>query len=458
MGPRGVSAHGRFFAAWPFSAAVVVVVGVCFFPSWAVALVSGHGGGAVCNGTVSGLPVWAGSLREVARVANGVRLAAGEPGQSLLHVVQTRGTPLQQGLAMGQLFRAELPHMLNLTLAMVDAYLDEVCGRRLEPLCKILEDGGVVQDVLVAFAHLVRPWTPAYVLDEIRGMALATGLSAELLEGMANIPEIIKGSCSMVGALGPAVPAGAGLQQLRALMLKPYLTLQAYPVVAVAFHDVNTTDDDAVAAEARVGFLGLPGVLTGLNSAGLLLSEKSHGEYLGGGAQRGEPWAYVLRDVVRRARTAEQAVAMLAAAERTWPLYLGVGHTAGPGTFYLVEYAHDVPLNVTDWRNCTTYPTHPRIPGLAFIDEFSQPSRDPCYAQVLAQLAGNVTAENMARYLAPLAQTGGLHAVTMNAQQIYVANAKYPLTGDGSRTDAADSAFNRQFVRLDTATLFEYQV
>ena len=56
-------------------------------------------------------------------------------------------------------------------------------------------------------------------------------------------------------------------------------------------------------------------------------------------------------------------------------------------TFATVEYAWNVPLNVSDWQNTTEiYPTHPRIPGVLFIDEFGQPSNDPCYEQVLQQL------------------------------------------------------------------------
>ena len=77
--------------------------------------------------------------------------------------------------------------------------------------------------------------------------------------------------------------------------------------------------------------------------------------------------------------------------------------------------------------------------------------------QILQALQGNVTAENMARYLAPRAQTGGLHAVAMDFKQstLYVANARYPLLGNGTRFDEQDSAFNRQFVRLDMNELFE---
>jgi hypothetical protein len=67
-----------------------------------------------------------------------------------------------------------------------------------------------------------------------------------------------------------------------------------------------------------------------------------------------------------------------------------------------------------------------------------------------------VTAENLARFLAPRAQTGGLHTVAMDFahQTLYVANARYPLLGNGSRFDMDDSAFNRQFVKLEMQELF----
>ena len=129
--------------------------------------------------------------------------------------------------------------------------------------------------MLEAFNLLVHQDTPAYILDEIAGIANVTGIKASLLEGMANLPEIIRGSCSMVGALPPAVPDDS-LHQFRALMLKPFLTFQAFPVVAISHNGGD------LPVEARIGYLGLGGVLTGFNSANLGISEKSHVSSMGG--------------------------------------------------------------------------------------------------------------------------------------------------------------------------------
>ncbi len=47
------------------------------------------------------------------------------------------------------------------------------------------------------------------------------------------------------------------------------------------------------------------------------------------------------------------------------------------------SYAWNTPLNVSTWTNTTdVYPSHPHIPGLLWIDEYSQPSYDMCYLQV----------------------------------------------------------------------------
>ena len=55
--------------------------------------------------------------------------------------------------------------------------------------------------------------------------------------------------------------------------------------------------------------------------------------------------------------------------------------------FVEVEYAWDTPLNISDWENTTeVYASHPHIPGGLWIDEFSQPSYDMCYLQILQQL------------------------------------------------------------------------
>ena len=65
-----------------------------------------------------------------------------------------------------------------------------------------------------------------------------------------------------------------------------------------------------------------------------------------------------------------------------------------------------------------------------------------------------MTALNMATYIAPLAQTGGLHTVAMDFQQqvLYIANAAYPLIHG---MNSSDAAFNRQFVRLNMGPLFK---
>jgi hypothetical protein len=100
------------------------------------------------------------------------------------------------------------------------------------------------------------------------------------------------------------------------------------------------------------------------------------------------------------------------------------------------------------------YPSHPLMKGVLWIDEYSQPSFDMCYLEILQQLNGNLTAANMATYLAPLAQTGGLHTVAMDfqRQQLWIANAAFPLTH--AEMNSSDAAFNRQFVRIDLAPLF----
>jgi hypothetical protein len=176
-------------------------------------------------------------------------------------------------------------------------------------------------------------------------------------------------------------------------------------------------------------------------------------------------------------------------ANRTCPIYVGVGHhpvgtPVANASFVRVDYAWNVPLNVTTWLNTTVsccrsrrrrtwasgasvavtaldmrpsqevYPSHPLMKGVLWIDEYSQPSFDMCYLEILQQLNGNLTAANMATYLAPLAQTGGLHTVAMDfqRQQLWIANAAFPLTH--AEMNSSDAAFNRQFVRIDLAPLF----
>lgn len=79
------------------------------------------------------------------------------------------------------------------------------------------------------------------------------------------------------------------------------------------------------------------------------------------------------------------------------------------------------------------------------------------YTPFGGRVQGNLTALNMMTYIAPLAQTGGLHAVSMDfaAQVLYVANAAYPLTNTSLASPQA--AYNRQMVKLDMGPLFAEQ-
>ena len=64
----------------------------------------------------------------------------------------------------------------------------------------------------------------------------------------------------------------------------------------------------------------------------------------------GEPWAYVLRDVLRYATTAEEAVAVMAAAKRTCPIYVGIGaQPAGGDAGVCVVPAPPVRVAVSWW-------------------------------------------------------------------------------------------------------------
>ena len=63
------------------------------------------------------------------------------------------------------------------------------------------------------------PRIPQYYLDELQGVADASGVNLDDLKRVSIFPEAIRAACSIMGAWGPAVHSSAngGLLQLRAL-------------------------------------------------------------------------------------------------------------------------------------------------------------------------------------------------------------------------------------------------
>jgi len=86
-------------------------------------------------------------------------------------------------------------------------------------------------------------------------------------------------------------------------------------------------------------------------------------------------------------------------------LGLGDGHT---NQFRAIEYSYEEVNVYSDW-NFPEYPAHPRMKGLVYINKHTQPSYDPCMAQVLKEHYGSLDPLITIKYITALTQSGNNH-------------------------------------------------
>jgi isopenicillin-N N-acyltransferase like protein len=92
---------------------------------------------------------------------------------------------------------------------------------------------------------------------------------------------------------------------------------------------------------------------------------------------------------------------------------------------------------------------------VVYLDKSYQPSSDPCLGSLLQKYYGNLDAVKILQYVAPVHQSGDMHLAVYDYAQnyMYVASASpVPANGDASQVIPA---YNRPFIRLDMASLFQ---
>lgn len=137
---------------------------------------------------------------------------------------------------------------------------------------------------------------------------------------------------------------------------------------------------------ANFGWAGFVGSMTGVSEY-VSLGEKvwippKHSVKM---TRYGNPWTYVLRDVLYDAHDIKSALSILSNAHRTCAIHLGLG-SATDHSFRMFEYSEQI-LNNYDDQNYTHYAAnHPKKTGIAYFDKHVQPSGDSCAGLVLTNV------------------------------------------------------------------------
>jgi len=404
------------------------------------------------------------------------------------------GSARERGIAHGRLLSERLLRFVDVALPAF--YVQEVDGlvantklpdwlqAKIRPLAE--KHAAAAFDLalgwLESVQHAFNNASAAAVFTEIDGIAEgACAAAAQACDSKALaatlrrvnvLPDLIRMQCSMLGAWGSATPIGT-LLQLRSLDFGggPF----ANNSILLVHHPAPPTAGSLPQFQqfAALSWPGFVGAVTGFNPS-LSLSEKVNDIHGGGtphGTYHGQTTALVLRDVLQFAQAAEQsqvgakekAYDIMAAAKRTWGVWLGVGDSQSQQAM-VVEYEEASAVGY----NATTLPSRtgqPAVADVVYVDKHAQPSPDTIMPDAVKSLAaaGNVTAETVAA-LGEVTQSGDVHIAIYDFRPsrgcgrrlftVYFAlgstdsNGTY--SGPGGR-----KAWAAPYVRFEAGALFE---
>jgi hypothetical protein len=384
---------------------------------------------------------------------NGKAYQAGQPGYTFW-VIHVWGSPYERGLAQGQMMKEEAAAFIT----GVWGYMEEQVEDAINGLPTWFRDW-VAEVGLDAALDLTRdltePYTPQRYYDEMRGLADGADVSYETIVRIHLIGELTKGDCSLFGAWGDATPDGTTLQ-LRALDWNTADVFRNFSAVVVE-HPTGYESENATAF-ANVGFIGWMGSLTGYSQAKIGISEIGIAfpdATFGNESSEGVPFTFLLRSILEFDTSVEAATRRIKEANRTCDLVLGVGDgkAAGPDSFRAFEYSASVAVNMTDYNMAPNNDTwHPKMKQVAYLGmDWDCPGYNAMLNKQLTKNYGNITAENTIRDIVPIVQTGDTHVAVYDFARdfMYVSFMRH-----ANSTVGPDSAYDRQFTRLDMPALF----
>jgi len=385
--------------------------------------------------------------------ANGMLYVAGG-NENPLYVLHVYGTPYQMGYAQGSLMKPMILEMYNEFFAYIEDQGDANPYFNLLPefLKKMIAEDGI-EAALEYEVLITSPYVPKYFTEEIRGLADALGMPYTKVHEFNMFPELIKASCSIVGAWGNATKDG-GLLHLRALDWGTTNPFRKFATLTV-YHPIENSGNGH--EFATLGWCGLLGSLTGY-SRYVGAGEKVWIHYNGTDVRAGIPWNFLFRDMLQFDKSVEQAITRINNAHRTCSVFLGIGDH-GTGNFKAVEYSHDRVVVFGDNSPFPGYaPTpsqHPLMNGVVYVDKHTQPSGDPCLASIIQASYGKIDVKTIID-LAALLQTGDMHAAIFDYAHdyMYVALASQTIPYPAPTPDPVQPAFNRQFISLNMTDLF----
>jgi hypothetical protein len=390
-------------------------------------------------------PAW-----KLLKTAKNGKLFTVGTGDDALKVAHVWGNAYEMGYAEGQLLKDEMNEFIpEVYQYLVEQILNKAANNTL--LAWAVKEG--VEVALDLSYYRTKDAIQPYVMDEIHGIADATGIDYKLVRRLNWIPELTRGSCSMFGAWGNATASRNGeLLQLRALDWDVDGPFKNFPVMVVYHSDEDPSFGNTF---ATLGFTGFTGVVTGMSANPLAVSEIGvsfpddtfgNETYLA----KGYPFSYLIRDILQYDKTVDDADYRVLNAERTCDLILGVGD-GNNNSFHGYQYSPGIANVITDTTLKPTASWHPEIDDVVYWGmDWVCPNDNSMLSHQLQAYHGNITAENTVRNILSYVQTGNLHIAIYDHSNMFM----HVATARGDGESGPLNAFSRQFLRLNMTAVF----
>ena len=343
------------------------------------------------------------AIAVIARDPAGHGLLCRTQGKTILLV---SGTPAQMGAAHGALLRGPAQKLTQRVLYLVGGG-------------DTLRSGQWFLDRMADIERRTVPHIPPRFLEECDALARAAGVSQRDGRYANLFPE--RFHCSGVALRGKAT-AGGRVLHARVLDYMREIDLQEAAVVVVFMPDGRHK-------WMTLGYAGFIGTVTAMNEKGLAIGE------MGGrceGQWDGIPMSLLLRDVMERAATVDQAVAILRAAPRTCEYYYVVSDRSGA-----MRALHCTPQQMTVLEPGQQHPRLPLVPDDVVL--VSGDDRAKLLSQRIQENYGQIDVPRLMNIIKrPVAMESNLHDAIFAPEslEMWFADA-------GKRSPACDEPYAR---------------
>jgi hypothetical protein len=330
-------------------------------------------------------------------------------------VLYLEGTPEEMGHQHGALLKKEINHVLNRILYGVGVG---------SSFAKQRWFFGEIEDA----QRRIQPYIDPRYLAEMDAIAMATGHDKEEIRLANFFPELFH--CSGFALFGSATDGGK-IYHGRILDYLRGMGLEQNAVVIVSKPDKGN-------AWVNISYAGFIGSVTGMNEKHISIGEMGG---RGEGNWDGKPMAQLVREVMEKADTLEQAVEIMRKGPRTCEYYYviadakiktAVGIAATPTTFEVVKPGQ----------------AHPRLPHP--VEDAVLMSAGDRYEELARRVKaghGKFTAETARELMTrPVCMNSNIHSVLFDPETLdfWVANA-----------DSKNPASHTRFTRYNLAELLK---